>query len=631
MSAITAKASRKMKKYAVLTREPRCFLGSFDFSWEQRKFGEITSKYEDPVPTPHDGYYRLGIRSHAKGTFHSYVAKGQELETAQMHRVAAGNFIVNITFGWEHAVAITDKNDAGKLVSHRFPQFSFAEGMVPEFFRYVIVDERFRHHLWLASPGGAGRNRVLKLDEMLNYLMRFPSRDEQIKIAEFFRHLDNLITLHQRKFEKLTNVKKSMLEKMFPQNGSSYPEIRFKGFTDPWEQRKVSDLAEKTYGGGTPTTSNEAYWNGDIPWIQSSDVVDGKLLGVEPRKWITQDGLNNSAAQLIPGNSIAIITRVGVGKLAFMPYSYATSQDFLSLSKLNAEPLFTVYACYKKLQSELNAVQGTSIKGITKDELLAKNIMVPRYAEQQQIGAFFKQLDHLITLHQRKCALLFSSFQALISMMFTTSTFSWEQRKAIDIADYSKGNGYSKGDLTDAGTPIILYGRLYTKYQFAISEVDTFAVPRNGAVYSQGNEVIVPASGETAEDIARASAVEKSGVLLGGDLNILRPFDFINPLFLALAISNGEPQKELAKKAQGKSVVHIHNTDIQEVTIAYPSRTEQDRIVSVFRQLDNLITLHQRKGKAAVSGCSNDANNSKGVCCKARDFGYKCHKKDESK
>ena len=181
------------------------------------------------------------------------------------------------------------------------------------------------------------------------------------------------------------------------------------------------------------------------------------------------------------------------------------------------------------------------------------------------------------------------------AIRFKGFTDTWEQRKAIDIADYSKGNGYSKGDLTDAGTPIILYGRLYTKYQFAISEVDTFAVSRNGAVYSQGNEVIVPASGETADDIARASAVEKSGVLLGGDLNILRPFDFINPLFLALAISNGEPQKELAKKAQGKSVVHIHNTDIQEVTIAYPSRTEQDRIVSVFRQLDNLITLHQRK------------------------------------
>ena len=229
------------------------------------------------------------------------------------------------------------------------------------------------------------------------------------------------------------------------------------------------------------------------------------------------------------------------------------------------------------------------------ETLMSIEFRLPCLQEQYRIGEYLTQLDHLITLHQRKCVFLFSFFRACISMNFTASTFSWEQRKAIDIADYSKGNGYSKGDLADAGTPIILYGRLYTKYQFAISEVDTFAVPRNGAVYSQGNEVIVPASGETAEDIARASAVEKSGVLLGGDLNILRPFDFMNPLFLALAISNGEPQKELAKKAQGKSVVHIHNTDIQEVTIAYPSKTEQDRIVSVFRQLDNLITLHQRE------------------------------------
>ena len=242
---------------------------------------------------------------------------------------------------------------------------------------------------------------------------------------------------------------------------------------------------------------------------------------------------------------------------------------------------------------------------ISAEDFFDIDLSVPKdIVEQKQIGAFIRQLDNLITLHQRQPFLLSTPDISLsVRLIHPFYTSSWEQRKAIDIADYSKGNGYSKGDLTDAGTPIILYGRLYTKYQFAISEVDTFAFPRNGAVYSQGNEVIVPASGETAEDIARASAVEKSGVLLGGDLNILRPFDFINPLFLALAISNGEPQKELAKKAQGKSVVHIHNTDIQEVTIAYPSRTEQDRIVSVFRQLDNLITLHQRKGKAAVSGC----------------------------
>ena len=255
-------------------------------------------------------------------------------------------------------------------------------------------------------------------DELLAKSIMVPQYAEQRQIGAFFKQLDNLITLHQRKYDKLQVLKKAMLEKMFPKNGSSVPEIRFKGFTDAWEQRKVSDLAEKTYGGGTPTTSNEAYWNGDIPWIQSSDVVDGKLLGVEPRKRITQNGLNNSAAQLIPENSIAIITRVGVGKLAFMPYSYATSQDFLSLSKLNAEPLFTVYACYKKLQSELNAVQGTSIKGITKDELLAKSIMVPQYAEQRQIGAFFKQLDNLITLHQRELEKLQNIKKSMLEKMF---------------------------------------------------------------------------------------------------------------------------------------------------------------------------------------------------------------------
>ena len=269
------------------------------------------------------------------------------------------------------------------------------------------------------STGSLIEKQRVHFSDFLEFSLALPPLEERKKIAEILTTQDKAIELERQRIDEILKVKQFFLGKMFPKKGQAVPEIRFKGFTGVWEQRKVSDLAEKTYGGGTPTTSNEAYWNGDIPWIQSSDVVDGKLLGVEPRKWITQDGLNNSTAQLIPANSIAIITRVGVGKLAFMPYSYATSQDFLSLSKLNAEPLFTVYACYKKLQSELNTVQGTSIKGITKDELLAKNIMVPRYAEQQQIGAFFKQLDHLITLHQRKLEEEKKKKKALMQLLLT--------------------------------------------------------------------------------------------------------------------------------------------------------------------------------------------------------------------
>ena len=197
------------------TNVPEIRFEGFKDAWEQRKFGEIVEKYEDPVETPTEGYTRLGIRSHAKGTFHSYVEKGKELETAKMFRVAADKFIVNITFGWEHAVAITDENDAGKLVSHRFPQYSFNAGMVPKYFRYLILDEKFKHHLELSSPGGAGRNRVLKLNDMLQYKMNFPFEAEQKKIAAYFDDLDNLITLHQRKCNELKEIKKYMLQNMF--------------------------------------------------------------------------------------------------------------------------------------------------------------------------------------------------------------------------------------------------------------------------------------------------------------------------------------------------------------------------------------------------------------------------------
>ena len=398
----------------------------FSDAWEQRKLGELVDRVvrkntnnESTLPLTISAQYGLVDQI---TYFNNRVASR---DVSNYYLVLNGEFAYNKStsdgypFG---AVKRLDLYEKGVLSTLYIVFAPKKEQQIDSDYLTVFFDtDRWHKGVAERAAEGARNHGLLNIsaEDFFDIDLSVPKDIvEQKQIGAFIRQLDNLITLHQRKFEKLTNVKKSMLEKMFPQNGSSYPEIRFKGFTDPWEQRKVSDLAEKTYGGGTPTTSNEAYWNGDIPWIQSSDVVDGKLLGVGPRKWITQDGLNNSAAQLIPGNSIAIITRVGVGKLAFMPYSYATSQDFLSLSKLNAEPLFTVYACYKKLQSELNAVQGTSIKGITKDELLAKNIMVPRYAEQQQIGAFFKQLDHLITLHQRELEKLQNIKKSMLEKMF---------------------------------------------------------------------------------------------------------------------------------------------------------------------------------------------------------------------
>jgi len=180
----------------------------------------------------------------------------------------------------------------------------------------------------------------------------------------------------------------------------------------------LGELSETTYGGGTPNTSNLEYWNGDIPWIQSSDIVEHQLYGTEPKKYITQTGLSKSATKLIPANSIAIVTRVGVGKLGVMPFSYTSSQDFLSLSNLNVDIDFGAYLIYKKIQSELNAVQGTSIKGVTKEELLKKKVLVPSKEEQRQIGTYFRNLDNLITLHQRKLETLKKMKKSMLQKMF---------------------------------------------------------------------------------------------------------------------------------------------------------------------------------------------------------------------
>ncbi|OBS62890.1 restriction endonuclease subunit S [Enterococcus mundtii] len=178
---------------------------------------------------------------------------------------------------------------------------------------------------------------------------------------------------------------------------------------------------------------------------------------------------------------------------------------------------------------------------------------------------------------------------------FPGFTEDWEQRKLSEMAGFSKGNGYSKADLVEKGHPVILYGRLYTKYETVIEKVDTFAELKEKSVISNGGEVIVPASGETPEDISRASVVDVSGVALGGDLNIIKTKSELDPTFLALTISNGSQQKEMTKRAQGKSVVHLHNSDLKEVNLLYPKLDEQVKIGSFFKKLDVAITLHQRK------------------------------------
>lgn len=365
------------------------------------------------------------------------------------------------------------------------------------------------------------------------------------------------------------------------------PEIGFKGFADEWEQHKLSEICDFEKGKGL--SKDDISDNGKYPCIlygqlfteygmfinsifsKSNTISDECKLSEKgdiliPRCDTTPDGLGRASALSV--NNVILGFDINILKIK-------NKKDY------NFNYVSVALNFHRK--DLLSKVVGSTVRHLENKELRDILIESPcSIEEQKKIASLFQCIENLITLHQRKqsCNTLFINV--------------WEQRKLDDVAEFSKGNGYSKGDLIEVGTPIILYGRLYTKYETNISDVDTYVEAKEGSVYSKGGEVIVPASGETAEDIARAATVDKSGILLGGDLNVVIPNKDINSAFMAISISNGNSQRELAKKAQGKSVIHIHNEEIRNLIVPFPNKVEQDKIVDYFTNLDHLITLHRR-------------------------------------
>ena len=394
--------------------------GIYPGDWTSKKIGQWLQPMERPISLEDEEKYELvTVRRGFGGVDSRGTYLGKNVLVKNYFCLCTGDFVISKRQIAHGACGVVPAELDGAVVSNEYNVFIPQEGTNINMFNLMMQLPHYKRLFYLMSDGVHIEKLLFKTDDWMRRSLAMPSLEEQEKIASILTMQDKIIELEQQKIEEIKKAKRFFFEKMFPKKGKAVPEIRFKGFTDPWEQRKLGELPEKTYGGGTPSTTNVDYWNGNIPWLQSSDISEGKLFDVTPKKFISQSGLNDSAAQLVPENSIAIITRVGVGKLAFLPFSYTTSQDFLSMSRLTTAPYFTVYACYKKLQSELNSVQGTSIKGITKDELLAKEIKVPSYEEQKRIGEYFCSLDRLITLHQRKLEEEKKKKKALMQLLLT--------------------------------------------------------------------------------------------------------------------------------------------------------------------------------------------------------------------
>ncbi|WP_246826950.1 restriction endonuclease subunit S [Granulicatella sp. HMSC30F09] len=384
------------------------------------------------------------------------------------------------------------------------------------------------------------------------------------------------------------------------------PKLRFKGYEDAWEQRKLGEIAESTYGGGTPKTTVEEFWNGGIPWIQSSDIQEDQVFNVQVRKTITEKGLANSAAKLIPKNSVAIVTRVGVGKLGLIPFDFTTSQDFLSLSNLNIDSNFAVYLLFKRLQFESKMAQGTSIKGITKEELLSKEVKIAHIdMEQKSIGYFFQNLDDIITLHQRKYDALKSMKKTLLLKMFPKDgkdvpeirfkefTDAWEQRKLGEVSQIVGGGTPSTGIPDYWDGDIDWYSPAEIGEEIFVScsqrKITQLGLEKSSAkILPVGTVLFTSRAG-----IGNTAILEKEGCTNQGFQSIVPKDNELDSYFI---FSCSHLLKKYGEtKGAGSTFVEISGKQMSLMPLNIPEIKEQKSVGNFFRKLDSIITLHQRK------------------------------------
>ena len=387
MSAITAKASRIMKKYAVLTREPRCFLGSFDFSWEQRKLGEIGSVSmcrrifkEQTSETGDIPFYKIGTFGAdpdafiSRELFEEYKSKYPYPQKGDILISASGSIGRTVEFAGNNEY-FQDSN---------IVWLNHDERLSNPFLKcfYSVVK-------WAGIEGSTIKR--LYNDNILNTVICMPSVPEQKRIGLFFENLDNLITLHQRKCANLCSPSQVVFSLLFATS------------TFSWEQRKLGDIAD-IVGGGTPSTGNQSYWDGDIDWYAPAEIAD-QIYANSSQKKITGLGYENSSAKMLPPGTVLFTSRAGIGKTAILTRKGCTNQGFQSIvphrGELDSYFIFSRTGELKRY-GELVGAGSTFVEVSGKQMAVMELMMPPTMREQQTIGGFFQQLDHLITLHQRK-------------------------------------------------------------------------------------------------------------------------------------------------------------------------------------------------------------------------------------
>ena len=616
MSAITAKASRKMKKYAVLTREPRCFLGSFDFSWEQRKLGEIGSVSmcrrifkEQTSETGDIPFYKIG-------TF------GAEPD-AFISRELFEEYKSKYPYPKKGDILISASGSIGRTVEFAGNNEYFQDSNIV----WLNHDERLSNPFlkcfysvvkWAGIEGSTIKR--LYNDNILNTVICMPSVPEQKRIGLFFENLDNLITLHQRKCVFLFGFFQAFISMIFTAS------------TFSWEQRKLSEIADKVTEKNAGLQYVETFTNSaEFGIISQRDFFDhdiaklGSLDGyyiVKNEDFVYNPRISTSAP-------VGPINRNKLGRTGVMSPLYTVFRPH-DVDTTYLEHFFKCAYWHSFMNFNGDSGARSDRFSIKDDVFFQMPIPLPYIDEQRKIGELLTRLDHLITLHQRECI----SFTARAGRRILTAnkkrnTSSWEQRKLGDIADIvgggtpSTGNqSYWDGDI-DWYAPAEIADQIYA---------NSSQKKITGLGYENSSAKMLPPGTvlfTSRAGIGKTAILTRKGCTNQGFQSIVPHRGELDSYFIFSRTEELKRYGELV--GAGSTFVEVSGKQMAVMELMMPpTMREQQTIGGFFQQLDHLITLHQRKGKAAVTGCSNDANNSKGVYCKARDFGYKCCKKVES-
>lgn len=283
----------------------------------------------------------------------------------------------------------------------------------PYYLAFMLRSPVIRKKFMLLAQGISRYN--ISKNKVMEMLVPVPEIVEQQKIGSFFKQLDDTITLHQRKLAKLKELKQGYLQKLFPQNGSKFPQLRFAGFADAWEQRKLGAITD-SFSGGTPTAGKAEYYGGEIPFIRS-----GEISSDSTELFITDAGLNNSSAKMVGiGDILYALYGATSGETSISRINGAINQAILAIRPTKGDDPYMIVQWLKKqketiISTYLQGGQGNLSGSIVKDLL----ITLPKNKDEQaKVGSFFKQLDQTITLHQRKLEKLQELKKGYLQKMF---------------------------------------------------------------------------------------------------------------------------------------------------------------------------------------------------------------------